>query len=123
MSVHKNPVPKNIIRTARNNALSRCRSADESIIYCFKTSLSRFIDLSVRLLNYCSLYTPKLYSLYSSILERIKKHCNPDYQLYFKTGLFKNYVLAYFHNIRVFYRDLKQLILKQTFIKKFRFII
>lgn len=32
MSVHKNPVPKNRIKTARNNALSRCKSADESIV-------------------------------------------------------------------------------------------
>ncbi|MBP2619135.1 hypothetical protein [Chryseobacterium jejuense] len=31
MSVHKNPAPKKIIKAARNNALSKCKSADESM--------------------------------------------------------------------------------------------
>jgi len=32
MSVYKNPAPKNIIKATRNNALSRCKSADEIIV-------------------------------------------------------------------------------------------
>lgn len=52
-----------IICTSRN----RSQYKKDTIYYCF--------------------HTPKFYSLYSTILERIEKHCNPDYQLYFNLGI------------------------------------
>lgn len=64
MSVHINPAPKKMISTARNNALSRCKSADESI-----GILNLWVKMKVPKLSY-------------SILERITGYDNPDYQVY-----------------------------------------